>query len=253
MKMMDAAIRAMKRRRRKQPCGTPQSLEERFPDIDVETRNRIEECRPFTMTSPDRLLALIQAVEYIVDHNIEGDIVECGVWRGGSMMAVAKTLTAKGSFQRNLRLFDTFEGMPPAAAVDRDLRGNTASQLLSEENPETSKVWAIAGLEEVVRNLTATAYPPSNIHYVKGKVEETIPANAPDSIAILRLDTDWYSSTKHELIHLFPRLVQGGVLIIDDYGHWEGARRAVDEYIREQSLKTLLCRIDYTGRIAIKQ
>jgi O-methyltransferase len=85
-----------------------------------------------------------------------------------------------------------------------------------------------------------------------GKVEDTFPKDTPDKIAILRLDTDWYESTRHELIHLYPKLSIGGVLIIDDYGHWEGARKAVDEYINDNTLRILLNRIDYTGRIAVK-
>jgi hypothetical protein len=85
-----------------------------------------------------------------------------------------------------------------------------------------------------------------------GKVEDTIPADIPEKIALLRLDTDWYESTKHELIHLFPRLQKGGVLIIDDYGFWKGARKAVDEYFAENNIQILLNRIDDTGRMAIK-
>jgi hypothetical protein len=83
-------------------------------------------------------------------------------------------------------------------------------------------------------------------------VEETIPQHAPEQISVLRLDTDWYSSTKHELMHLFPRLSKNGVLIIDDYGHWAGARKAVDEYFADQTIQPLLNRIDQTGRACIK-
>jgi hypothetical protein len=90
------------------------------------------------------------------------------------------------------------------------------------------------------------------MHFVKGKVEDTIPASTPDRIAILRLDTDWYASTRHELEHLYPLLAPGGVLIIDDYGHWEGCRQAVDEYFASRNLQVLLNRVDYTGRIAVK-
>lgn len=98
-----------------------------------------------------------------------------------------------------------------------------------------------------------TNFPEANLIYVKGKVEDTLPVNKPaGKIALLRLDTDWYESTKHELNILFPMLVQNGVLIIDDYGHWQGCRKAVDEYIQENKLPLLLNRIDYTGRIAIK-
>jgi O-methyltransferase len=79
-----------------------------------------------------------------------------------------------------------------------------------------------------------------------------LPEFAPECISLLRLDTDWYESTRHELIHLFSRISKGGVIIIDDYGHWKGAREAVDEYIRENNIKILLNRIDYTGRIGVK-
>jgi hypothetical protein len=90
------------------------------------------------------------------------------------------------------------------------------------------------------------------VRFVKGLVEDTLPSSAPESIALLRLDTDWYESTRHELIHLFPRLVSGGVLILDDYGHWQGARKALDEYFEEHGVKMLLNRIDYSARIGVK-
>jgi hypothetical protein len=95
-------------------------------------------------------------------------------------------------------------------------------------------------------------YPKEKLHYVQGKVEDTIPGAAPGQIALLRLDTDWYESTHHELIHLYPRLSAGGVLIVDDYGHWQGSRRAVDEWIAQTGARILLNRIDYTGRVAVK-
>jgi O-methyltransferase len=84
-------------------------------------------------------------------------------------------------------------------------------------------------------------------------VEDTLPDQAPERIALLRLDTDWYASTKHELEQLYPRLAEGGVLIVDDYGHYEGARRAVDEYFRAAGEPVLLNRIDFSGRLVIKQ
>ena len=100
--------------------------------------------------------------------------------------------------------------------------------------------------------MNSTGYDEGMVHLVKGRVEETIPQHAPDSIALLRLDTDWYESTKHELERLFPRLSKHGILIIDDYGHWQGARRAVDEYFAGNKIPILLSRADYTGRVAVK-
>ena len=90
------------------------------------------------------------------------------------------------------------------------------------------------------------------VHLIKGMVEQTIPHDAPDQIALLRLDTDWYESTAHELKHLYPRLANRGIMIIDDYGHWQGARMAVDEFIQAQDFKPFLHRIDYTGRLIVK-
>jgi hypothetical protein len=137
--------------------------------------------------------------------------------------------------------------------VDVDFSGRTATaQLLAEQRTEDSYIWAYASLEVVRRNMASTGYPKDQISYVRGSVEQTIPANVPTSIALLTLDTDWYASTRHELDYLFPRLVKGGVLIIDDYGHWRGVRLAVDEYFAASDVKVLLNRIDYTGRIGVR-
>jgi O-methyltransferase len=110
----------------------------------------------------------------------------------------------------------------------------------------------VGPVEDVRRNMRSTGYDDSLVSYVVGPVETTIPAHAPDAIALLRLDTDWYESTRHELMHLYPRLSPGGILIVDDYGHWQGARRAVDEFLDATNARLLLCRIDYTGRIGVK-
>jgi hypothetical protein len=204
------------------------------------------------MTSGYRIEALCHAIRYISKSKIPGDIVECGVWRGGSMMAAAMTLLAEQDLSRTLHLFDTFAGMSPPTEADRAAHsGRTAASLLDAAT-KSSPVWAYAPLEDVRTNLASTKYPIDRTRFIVGKVEDTIPSEAPDQIAILRLDTDWYESTRHELIHLYPKLSMGGVLIIDDYGHWEGARKAVDEYIRDNNVPICLNRIDYTGHIAVK-
>ncbi len=135
---------------------------------------------------------------------------------------------------------------------DADWRGVRATELMERgaENKETS-VWCLATLEDVQQNFARTGYPRERVHFVKGKVEDTIPGQAPEQIAILRLDTDFYESTAHELKHLYSRISPGGVLIIDDYGHWAGARKAVDEFFSAHGHPLLLNRIDYTGRLAI--
>jgi O-methyltransferase len=219
-----------------------------FEEQDIELYRRVA---PFTMTTPPRIYALVRAVEYVSARAIPGAVVECGVWRGGSMMAVALTLLRLGVTDRDLYLFDTFSGM--TAPTEEDVRhsGERAADLLADESPD-SDIWAIASLDDVREAVLGVGYPAERIHFVEGPVEETLPADAPDEIALLRLDTDWYASTKHELVHLYPRLASGGVLILDDYGYWQGARRAVDEYVAENNIQLLLNRIDNTGRIALK-
>ena len=194
---------------------------------------------------------MVDAVRYVEDNKIAGDIVECGVWRGGNIIVSALALIELGNKTRDLYLYDTFTGMTPPTEMDKDYSGADAEDLL-RRNPKGTKIWCEASLEDVQENMRSTRYPAEKVHFVKGPVEETIPGRLPNSIAILRLDTDWYESTKHELVHLYPLLVQGGILIIDDYGHWQGAQKAVDEYFADYGIKPLLSRIDYTCRMMIK-
>jgi O-methyltransferase len=222
-------------------------------DFDAAQTALFNAVKPYTMTGPERIFALNEAVKYIVKNNIKGDFVECGVWKGGSTLAMALTLKELGANNRHLYLYDTFEGMTEPTAVDRDLNNESAEALYKQVIDQTSEVWCYSGIDEVKKNMALSNYNPDNIFYVKGKVEDTLPQSQHGSIALLRLDTDWYESTKMEMEILFPMLVPGGVLIIDDYGYWQGARKAVDEYIARHDLRILLNRIDYTGRIAIKQ
>ncbi|TAF46572.1 MAG: macrocin O-methyltransferase [Sphingobacteriales bacterium] len=222
-------------------------------DFDAQTQKIIQQTKPYTLTTPERIASLVNAVNYVVDNNIDGDIVECGVWRGGSSMAAIATLKHKKDFSRNIFLYDTYEGMSDPTDDDKVITGTSAKTMMQNSNiNDSGSVWCYSSIEEVKTNIASLNYPTQKLHFIKGKVEDTIPQNIPTKIAILRLDTDWYQSTKHELVHLYPLLVSGGVLIIDDYGHWDGARKAVDEYIAEHKLQILLNRIDYTGRIAIK-
>jgi hypothetical protein len=165
---------------------------------------------------------------------------------------VARSLLELGDTSRQLHLFDTFEGMPPPSERDtRTADERTAAELLEEESPQDSLVWAIASLEDVQEGMAQAGYPPERVHYVKGRVEATIPLQAPERISILRLDTDWYESTKHELEHLYPRLSPGGVVLFDDYGYWDGAREAVDEFLDATGERLLLHRMG-SGRLAVK-
>ncbi|MBV8195918.1 MAG: class I SAM-dependent methyltransferase [Candidatus Dormibacteraeota bacterium] len=221
------------------------------PDIDEATQATVEAVWPYTMTSVHRVMALCDAVRYISRNAIPGDVVECGVWRGGSMLAVARTLLELTDMSRDLWLYDTFQGMPEPASVDRRIYDRASAAEVLQNSDRDSNYWAVSTLDEVKATMRQCAYPEERLHFVAGMVEETIPTNDPTRIALLRLDTDWYESTRHELRHLVPRMSPGGVMIIDDYGDWAGARLAVDEYLREQDLHVFLHRIDHTGRLII--
>ena len=211
-----------------------------------------ELCHEQTMTSIERMVALHDAVRHVVAHEIPGDFVECGVWRGGSSMLAALTFAHLDDLSRDLYLFDTFDGMPEPSSLDLDPNGQPALGLWEKTRTDAHNKWCYASLEEVTSNMANTSYPQEQIHLVKGKVEQTLPDHAPQRISILRLDTDWYESTLHELRTLFPRLADGGVLILDDYDHWKGAKQAVDEWLRESEEPILLHRIDHTARIGVK-
>jgi O-methyltransferase len=218
---------------------------------DVGFMRRAGVCRPYTLTTFERLYGLDQAVQYVQANGVEGDIVECGVWMGGSMMMCALALLDTDAPPRTLWLYDTFTGMSAPGPQDLDLSGKPAADILQGE--QRGHFLCQASLANVRQNLRLTGYPETNLRYIAGKVEETLPREVPERIALLRLDTDWYSSTRHELEHLYPRLTDGGVLIIDDYGHWEGARKAVDEYFAAHGLHPLLSRLDYSGRMMVKR
>ena len=232
-------------------------LKHRLPDATQWQLEIIRDAEPTTMTSPERILALCEATRYLIRNQVEGDFVECGVWRGGSMSAVARTLRHMRAVNRKLWLYDTFEGMSAPSCVDVDFLGRPAAVMMADEkakskNPhDPNSIWCRSPLDGVRQTMVETGYPMSKIQFVKGMVEQTLPEHKPDRIALLRLDTDWYESTKCELEHLFPRLAPGAVLIIDDYGHWDGCRRAVDEYFEQNQVRMLLNRIDYTARIGI--
>ncbi len=209
-------------------------------------------CRIYTMTSKERMYALYKSVQYIIDANVPGDFVECGAWRGGSMMLVAHTLLALKKSDRKIFLYDTFTGMTEPCILDHKVADSSDHALKKWRKNQSAhhNSWCYAPLDEVKMNMLSTSYPESNIIYIKGMVEDTIPQDITSEMALLRLDTDWYQSTKHELTHLFPLLSKKGVLIIDDYGHWAGSKKAVDEYFAK--IPILLHRIDRAGRIGIK-
>ena len=244
--------------RRIRPGGHADATESPLASLDPADRAIVERALPYTMTSVPRLQGLVDGVRYVVARDLPGAFVECGVWRGGSVLAMIGTLQELGVDDREIYLFDTFEGMTEPTEHDFSAHDGAALDHWRSAQDRGERPWnevfgSQAFAEAAVREtVTATGYPEDRLHLVPGPVEDTVPGAAPDDIALLRLDTDWYESTRHELEHLFPRLVAGGVLVIDDYGHWEGARRAVDEYFARHTAPLLLNRLDYTGRIAVK-
>ena len=234
-------------------AGRDDSRPKAAEDIDMDTAFLAiwKACRPFTMTSMARGYALFQAAEYITRRGISGDLVECGVWKGGSAMIMAMSMRHFGDGSRRFHLFDTFEGMTRPGAFDR----SAASANLVGDRWEANRRedggndWARATLDEVMANLALTGCAATQFVAHVGDVADTLPSVSLPSIALLRLDTDFYESTKLELMHLYPKVMSGGFVIVDDYGHFLGARKAVDEYLATLSASPFLHRIDYTGRL----
>jgi O-methyltransferase len=223
-------------------------------DFDADAVEAIREVAGYTQTTPERIVALRDAVRYVAQAGIPGDIVECGVWRGGSMMVVANELVRRGDTSRRLWLYDTYTGMTPPTVDDVTITGTTGAEWFDAELAKPEKdatgVTGIA-LETVQDNVASTGYPRDRQTYVVGPVEETLYSEPlPEQIALLRLDTDFFESTRAEMEVLYPRLVPGGILILDDYGYWRGARKAVDDYFATQP--ALLVRLDNSARLVVK-
>lgn len=219
--------------------------------VDAADAEILKTVMPFSVAGPWRLLAVIDAARHVVRHGIEGAFVECGVLRGGATMAAALAFLDEGTTDRDIHLFDTFEGMPAPTDADFKRRTGISAKEILEGRRRVGvhgSDWAMAPESEVRGNLARVPYPPDRIHFTKGLVEETIPEAAPDRIAVLRLDTDFYESTRHELQELVHRVSPHGVVLIDDYGSWDGARRAVDEFLAGSDRPFFLQRTDADGR-----
>ena len=208
----------------------------------------------YTMTSVPRLVNTLKSCRYVVENNIPGDFVECGVFRGGNCILV-KSLFEQLDANRSIWMFDTFEGMTAPTEYDAKV-GNkiNAGQKFVESQRDGYNDWCYASLEDVKNNFLNSNLKLNGVNFIKGDVSKTlkIKENIPNEIAILRLDTDWYESTKSELGILYPILSIGGVLIVDDYGTWKGSRKAVVEYFSTFDYKPLFNVIDHSCRSAIK-
>lgn len=223
------------------------------PEYSPEDRALVESVSEFTMTTAENRWATLKAARYVHAAGLPGAVVECGVWRGGMMMVAAKALLALNA-PRDLWLFDTFAGMTKPTAHDTHDGGVPALPSWAADQRGGRNDWCYASADDVRRNLASTGYPMERVRLVEGPVETTLRSKElPDAISVLRLDTDFYESTAAELEVLYPRLAPGGVLIVDDYGHWSGARKAVDEYLARTGEALLLLPIDAAGaRLALK-
>jgi O-methyltransferase len=223
-----------------------------FPlDFEKEYIDIIKSVKPYTMTSHERLYQLIYCVKYVIENNIPGDLVECGVWRGGSILTMIKTLQSLKVSDRKLQLFDTFSSddifeTKSAVAEDTPFQGSL------EEIKESSGMDFSVDLDDVKRVMRETGYPFENVVFNVGRVEETIPQSQIDRISLLRLDTDWYDSTKFQLEELYDKVVPNGVVIFDDYGFWKGHKKAADEFLEKRNIKPLMMRNDWSCRLFIK-
>lgn len=226
--------------------------------LDEREQALVDRCRPYTLASPERIIATADAAAHVVRRDVPGALVECGVWRGGAVLAMILALQEHGVDDREVYLCDTFTGMTRPGTEDVSDFDPPARHTFDRARAAGTRAWEALFGEEVFRRedvealVLGTGYPAARIHFVEGRVEDTLPDQGPERIAVLRLDTDWYESTRHEMEHLYPRISTGGVLIVDDYGHWRGSRQAVDEYFAATGEPPLLSRTDYSGRMAVK-
>lgn len=226
----------------------------RYPvEFDLKDRQIIDYVvsNHLSMASPERLFTTLMACRHVCNQRIEGDFVECGVWRGGNSLLAADVFRRLDPSRKTF-LFDTFAGMTAPTDFDVDRSGRQALDKYRANERDQHNEWCFAALNEVKENFARCGLV-DNVAYVKGDILQALddPHNIPEKISVLRLDTDWYESTRKELEALYPRLQVGGVLIIDDYGHWGGAQKAVDEYFAGMP-RPFLQYTDYTGRVGIK-
>jgi O-methyltransferase len=224
--------------------------------LPVETNKKIKKfidiSAEFSMTGHQRMYLLSQAILNTKENNLDGAFVECGVWRGGNIL-LYQLLNGFYNLNKNIFAYDTFQGMTTPKDVDINYRGESANKILlaNKKSENIRNEYCFSTIDTVKKNILKYS-KLENINFIIGPVEKTLllEKNLPKKISILRLDTDWYSSTKIELEVLYPRLVKGGILIIDDYGYWQGSRKAVDEYFFNKKKWLHVC--DHACRYLIK-
>ena len=196
------------------------------------------------------------AVKYLKANSIRGDFVECGVFWGRQIMMMTLTLAMLSNCDQEIWLYDTFSGLTKPGEHDAfTFVGKDAGWVKDNwlaQNTEGHNNWCYAPLEEVMANIEMTNYPGERLHFVQGDVLETLPNDNHSQISLLRLDTDFYDSTKHELETLYDLVVPGGIVIIDDYGAFSGAKKAVDEFLSVKEHVPFLIPINGTEVCFIK-
>lgn len=233
----------------------PDAIPVEFTKADVDVLRFVAD-RKLTMVSRQRLIATINACKHAVLTGTPGDFIECGVWRGGNALAAKLTFENYGS-SKHVYLFDTFAGMtaPTEHDTSRFETRPTAEQF-GESLRDGRSNWCYASIEDVRSNLLTAGIDFAGVHFIQGDVVQTLQdsSHLPDSIAVLRLDTDFYESTKAEMEILYPRLSRGGSLLIDDFGYWDGSRKAIVEYLAEipAERRPLLHFTDGSGRMGVK-
>lgn len=209
---------------------------------------------PNTMLPMCRLFDAYDAIRAVNSEDVDGDVVECGVWNGGciGLMALAHARTG-AIIPRRFHLFDSFEGLPPPSPEDAEMaqvfKAKHPGLGLNEGDREQLVAFgACAGdnQPEVERFLTRTLkIDPGLLQFHVGWFQDTVPAaNEIRDIAILRLDGDWYDSTRVCIEKLYDRVSPGGFVIIDDYGTFSGCRKAIDEFFKARAIKPDIQRTD---------
>jgi len=203
------------------------------------------------------------AVNYILKNNIDGVIIECGVDSGNFEYIWINELM-KNNAIRDIFLYDTFSGLVEPSENDFTCEDATIYKMDKEEVYNTWKNqiiddktngWCYTPLEIVKNKLNSTGYPNDKLHYIVGDVMETLKekTNIPEKIAILRLDTDWYESSKYELEQMYDNVVIGGVIIFDDYYHWNGQRKATDDFFKSINIEYEFVKLDAKTAAIIKK
>ena len=223
-------------------------------ELATDEKKLINLVKNYTMTPQIRIYSLIKALKHINQKKILGDYVECGVWKGGNIILFKKIMELSNDYNRKIFAYDTFEGMTEPDENDFDISKNlNAKFLMNKDKDKNTNIWGVCSLENVKNNIQSNVKNIDNIKFIKGPVEQTlaIKMNLPEKISLLRLDTDWYSSTKKELEILYKKVSPGGIIIIDDYGHWGGSKKAVDEFFSNKYV--WMHYIDYACRLIIKE